>query len=932
MKKTTLAFLLAVASSACAAPLKCATGNWDVNPMAFHCDDGAKSFRFTGSSGLAVYTPAQRSAKMRLSARVVPEAVTATNTWATLGIAFADSSGVSAQPYDYWHVALVQAPQEHGARHYFELCEMREGRWLAQSEDGLRLTKRRETGTWEYGKPYDLVLEVDAAGISGTVRDGAGKVLFEASFAWPAPLADGSLKAVTCGVPALHSTGAFAGAFSAVDAELSDPRPAAERQEKVVPYASDSFCAGVTGKATGFFHVVKQGDGRWWAIDPLGRGVAILGIDHVTYHGHYSTRTKRHAHLEHNKVQFPDKKDWEANTLARLKDWGFNMLGAGCDPALMRRGLIHTIFLSMGDGLCWDGSHPDQFICPNEKRPCSAFPNVFHPKFAAWADYVARRRCAPNKNDPWLFGYFIDNELAWWGRGTLGGGLFETVANLPDSHTAKIAQNKFLAERGVKGKPSDDVKLDFLKLAADIYFRVTSEAIRRHDPNHLVMGARFAGIGGAHPAVWEASGRYCDVVTFNCYPWADLDRNVMLMEKGSGANLKRVTDAFAKQYGLVNRPMLITEWSFPALDSGLPCTWGAGQRFKTQDLRTRATELFAKTMLSLPFILGYDYFMWVDQPAAGMSDEFPEDSNYGLITEQGVAYPGITSMFKRLHADAGAWRVAQPPQERTDVPPASGVSASEFAARFPAIAEQKSKVTIERAGNGYAVRNSAGLELRGRLGGRYMFDSVRLGGDSLGSYTGMLCDEHGGSLQWHDAARVVSADVGEENGRKTIAIASEGGRHPDRVFRMTHKITVFPDRPWFLCELVSVENVGAAPIDVKAHYFREYSPFAFDAKDAKHRSVPNLWKASANDTWVRASDGLYYGGFSLSPTVTMFRYSLMNGGKSQHPDAMFSPDEPLVLAPGKVYRPGGSMWMLSVGGRGGRAGFDAVVKELSAER
>lgn len=931
MKKTTLAFLLAVASSASAAPLRCATENWDVNPMAFHCDEKAKSFHFTGSSGLAVHTPATRSAKMRLSARVIPETA-GTNTWATLGIAFADKSRVAAQPHDYWHIALVQAPQENGGRRYFELCEMRNGRWLAQSEDRLRQTKCRQTGTWEYGRPYDMALEVDGSGISATVKDASGQTIFEAGYAWPAPQADGTVKAVTCGGPALHSTGAFSGTFTNVDAESSDPRPAIAQQEKVVPYSSDSFCADVTDKATGFFRVVRRDDGRWWAIDPLGRGVTILGVDHVTYRGHYSTRTKRHAHLEHNKIQFPDKKDWETNTLARLKDWGFNMLGAGCDPALMRRGLIHTIFLSMGDGLCWAENDPEQFICPNEKRPCSAFPNVFHPKFAAWADYVARRKCAPNRNDPWLFGYFIDNELAWWGRGTLGGGLFEAVAKLPDSHSAKIAQNRFLAERGVTGKASDEVKLDFLKLAADIYFRVTSEAIRRHDPNHLVMGARFAGIGGAHPAVWEASGRYCDVVTFNCYPWADLDRNVVLMEKGNGRNRRRVTDTFAKQYGHVNRPMLITEWSFPALDSGLPCTWGAGQRFKTQALRTQATELFARTMLSLPFILGYDYFMWVDQPAAGMSDEFPEDSNYGLITEQGVAYPGITSMFKRLHKDAGKWRVSPPPQERNDVPPERGIAAAEFAARFPAIAELKSKVAIDRRGNGYVVCNSAGLELRGRLGGRYMFDSVKLAGENLGTYTGMLNDEHEGGLQWHDAFKVVSADVGEENGRKTITVTSDGGRHPNRVFRMAHKITLFPDKPWFLCELVSVENVGTGPISVKTLFFREYSPFAFDVKTGVRRSVPNLWKAAANDAWVRNSDGIYYGGFSLAPTMTDFRYSLMNGGKSQHPDAAFAPNEPLVLAPGETYRPNGSIWMLAVCGKGGRSGFDAVVNELSSER
>ena len=67
------------------------------------------------------------------------------------------------------------------------------------------------------------------------------------------------------------------------------------------------------------------------------------------------------------------------------------------------------------------------------------------------------------------------------------------------------------------------------------------------------------------------------------------------------------------------------------MDSGLPCTCGAGQRFLTQRERTAATELCAKTFLSLPFLIGYDYFMWRDEPPEGLSDNFPEDTNYGLV-------------------------------------------------------------------------------------------------------------------------------------------------------------------------------------------------------------------------------------------------------------------------------------------------------------
>lgn len=903
-----------------AAPLPCSTGNWNLNPLTCRADAAARTIRVNGRSGLAVYD-APRSANMRLSARVTPER-TGTNGWSVIGVAFADDDR------NYWHAALVQAPPDQaGGKRTFELCEMRDGHWLAQFADRLVCTRLRQTRTWNYGETYEIAIESTTAGIAGRVKDARGETIWEAAYAYPKPAADGSVAAVTCGRPALHANGGFRGLFAAPDADWSEARPLPASQTAVPAYASESFVPGVTDAATGFFRVVQK-DGRWWVIDPLGRGTVLLGVDHVTYWGHYSQRTKRSIHHEVNKARFPNKGDWEEDTLRRLKAWGFNLLGAGCDRNLKHRGLIHTIFLSIGDELCREGSDADLYICPNEHRPCSAFPNVFHPDFAAWADYRARQQCAPNKDDPWLFGYFIDNELSWWGRAAPDTGLYDAVAKLPETHSAKVAQRKFLASRGVTGAPSDAVKLDFLKLAADIYFRVSSEAIRRHDPNHLVMGARFAGLGGAHPAVWEVSGKYCDVVTFNCYPWADLDRNVVLTDRGGRA--KRITEAFAEQYDYVKRPMLITEWSFPALDSGLPCTGGAGQRFQTQALRTQATELFAKTMLSLPFLVGYDYFMWVDEPAAGISDAFPEDSNYGLINEQGEAYPEITAMFAKLHRSLGAVRAAGTPPERPAAKFADGVTSGEFAARFPASSFARGQVVYTRTGDSYVIRNAAGLELAGRVGGPLMFETVKLNGTLLGQYTGMWNDRVAGALGWHNAGSVVSAEWREEAGRGVLYVTCEGWSRKDRGMAETHAITVFADKPWFLCDFVSARNVGCEPIEINAFYFRQYAPFAADKADAQMKSVPNLWKAPARDAWISAKDGAYYGGVSFAPTVGMFIYHLMNNGKSSHPDAMFIPQDDLVMQPGAVYAPQGKMWMLALCGFGGAEGWKKVSEGLES--
>ena len=51
----------------------------------------------------------------------------------------------------------------------------------------------------------------------------------------------------------------------------------------------------------------------------------------------------------------------------------------------------------------------------------------------------------------------------------------------------------FLKERGhARDNLSTEDKSEFLGLVAAEYGRVASEAIRRADPNHLVLGCRFA--------------------------------------------------------------------------------------------------------------------------------------------------------------------------------------------------------------------------------------------------------------------------------------------------------------------------------------------------------------------------------------------------------------------------------------------------------
>jgi len=664
--------------SAAAAPLSAAPEKWDRNPLLWRFRDGVLHASGAGA-GMAVYVGAPASSRVTIEADVTVGKAVA-KEWKTAGVA------VYLDEQNFWHFAMVEAPEIGSAprRHFFELSEMRNGEWLAQRNLKLVVDERTK-GTWQTGKTYRLRISLDPKGVEGSLTDTDGRVLVRRRYAF-------SAAAVTSGRPALRCSG-FEADFAKVGAEHSEP--VAEAKATFPPYRCASFVKDLAGRKTGVFHVEQRGE-TWWVIDPLGRGFVPLGVDHVLYRGHWCETLGYAPHGRKNNKKYASREQWAAETLGRLKAWGFNMLAGGTEPLLLRRGLAHTKMIQIGGRLGGMGDAYD--ITPHEGRPCSAFPNVFHPDFERYCFYRARQVCKPLAGDPWLFGYFLDNELAWWGRGGLDTGLFDAVMKKSASHTAKIALKDFLSKRydgdvvkfngawGAAIASFDDVltrkaltgqgaaapadKKAFLALIAETYFGTIARAIRAVDGGHMILGCRFAG-GRASDVVWAAAGRHCEVLTFNYYGNVDLDRGLARDHTDARAGAP-LGEAFAEFHRRGGRPMMITEWSFPALDSSLPCTKGAGQRFRTQAERARATEIYARTILGIPFMLGFDYFMWVDEPALGISSTFPENTNYGLINEDSVPYKPIVEAFQRVNADAAKLRRAgpqKPPAATRDAKP-----------------------------------------------------------------------------------------------------------------------------------------------------------------------------------------------------------------------------------------------------------------------
>jgi agarase len=233
--------------------------------------------------------------------------------------------------------------------------------------------------------------------------------------------------------------------------------------------------------------------------------------------------------------------------------------------------------------------------------------DYFSRQFRDAAEAVAARACAPHADDPWLLGYFTDNELRWGKDWRSQDSLLESYLKMPEGSPGLERAQAFVKELGRDA--TDEDRLKFAGLVAAEYGRVTAEAIRKHDPHHMVLGCRFAGYPG--DAVVKAVGESFDVISIHSYnPAPPIDR------------LRQITR-------LTGKPAMVTEFGFKATDSGLPNTKGAGKPVATQADRAAGFASYVEALATLPGLVGYHWFEYRDEPKEGRFDG--ENSNYGVV-------------------------------------------------------------------------------------------------------------------------------------------------------------------------------------------------------------------------------------------------------------------------------------------------------------
>jgi len=346
--------------------------------------------------------------------------------------------------------------------------------------------------------------------------------------------------------------------------------------------------------------------------------------------------------------------DFADVTHRRLRSWGLNTMANCSQPAIyLQRKTPYTATVYSLDSPPEDTPgatgyvatiHDDSRVIEGTSGDWGKFPDVFDPSFkATLVREVAQHRGAA-AGDPWCLGYFPGNELNWGADETT---LARAVLASPADQPAKRAligelKTKYggiaqlnaawksnygswnaLAEATTPPDPEqgrEDLAA-FLGNVAEEYFRQCREAVKEIDPAGLYLGCRFAG--WSHGVVFRIAAKYSDVVSVNRYSETLTDL--------------RLPDG-------VDKPVLIGEWHFGALDRG---KFHASLRpVADQQARGEAYQRYVASALEHPLVVGTHWHQFGDQATTGRDDG--ENFQNGFVDVCDTPYSETIAACRRI--------------------------------------------------------------------------------------------------------------------------------------------------------------------------------------------------------------------------------------------------------------------------------------------
>ncbi|MEU2360035.1 hypothetical protein ACFU90_04145 [Streptomyces noursei] len=284
---------------------------------------------------------------------------------------------------------------------------------------------------------------------------------------------------------------------------------------------------------------------------------------------------------------------WLQEGLVRdLKDWGFNTLGWTSEYVSGTGLAVEGVPIDLGHS---EGLSPEELAGAGIPYTLSlraveieywngfpAYRDPREPAFAQWCDHLARTVCRPD--DPNLLGYFLVDAPCW------------------NRHPAGA------------GYPASE-----LPAIAEAYYRITTEAIRRHDPNHLILGDRYGTRAGVPEVVLDAMAPHVDVLSVQTFPGPD------------PASLDAALEQIGRWHERTNRPVLIADTG-----NWCPTVMSPERTGSARDQRERGAgyTASAEAFAARPWCLGWHWCGWLENPQRGFGLKDPWDEPYRDLTDQ----------------------------------------------------------------------------------------------------------------------------------------------------------------------------------------------------------------------------------------------------------------------------------------------------------
>lgn len=396
---------------------------------------------------------------------------------------------------------------------------------------------------------------------------------------------------------------------------------------------------------------LASANGAWWLVDPAGRPFFSTGSA-----GASGRRSDSLTPIADQIRQLGFNSLGGSHDLKGWAAYNENQLAAG------RPGLFQFRILETRVGAGYDtlvdasGANPGTPQAQAAQRGGfnHALPDPFGPRWHAALEERVRETVAVVHGSPYFAGWFADNErehrdlhrYVWSPHCAAAfrrflGGRHATIADLNTAWgTRFLSFDDLIAKKPDPGVRAGAMFEDFRLFSREILRELNTtilRTLRTADPGRLVFSNRF--MIGEIADVLENLDLYrdFDAIAVNVYP-----ANLV-------AGLDRSERQFLEEvHRRSGRPVLIGEWSVPALDSGLYANparldWSYPQAVGTQAQRARQAGQVQADLYNLPFVIGAHWFIWrdIDSPA--------RQANRGLFHADGRPWPELTQALAELN-------------------------------------------------------------------------------------------------------------------------------------------------------------------------------------------------------------------------------------------------------------------------------------------